>query len=104
MLPLGKVAQGIENRGLAVNRRLRVELLSVEREAAVHKVEVIAQRIGELDVRGIRLDVELDGPVNLGHTVSALGEGPRLRSREVAVLGGDHDRPRTGEFDGRAAA
>ena len=93
VVALGKVAQTVEARSLAVDGRLRVELLAIEREAAVHKAEVVAQRVGELDIRGVRFDGELDGPGDLGHAVGTLGEGSRFRPRDVSVLGGDIDRP-----------
>ena len=99
MLPLGEVAQAVEGRGLTVNRRLRVELLAIEREAVVHKLEVVAQAVSELDVRGVRLDGEFNGPGNLGHAVGSLGEGPRLLPRDITVLGGDIDRSHTREHD-----
>lgn len=66
MLPPGEVAQIIEGRGLAAERRLWVELLAIECEAAVHKLEVVAQAVSELNVRGVRLDGKLDGPRNFG--------------------------------------
>ena len=104
VVALRKVAQTLKDRALTVNRRLRIELLAVEHEAAVHEAEVIAERVGELDVRGVRFDGKLNGPRNLGHAVGALGEDARLRPRNVAVLGGNLNRPRAGELDNRVAA
>ena len=104
MVALGKISQILESRGLAVDRRLRVEFPAVEHEAVFLEVKVIAQCVSEPDFRGVRLDGKRNGPGNPGHAVCSLGEGPRLRPRDFAVLGGDRDRSLTGKHDGCAAA
>ena len=103
MVSLGKVAQIVEGRNLTVDRRLRIKLFAIKRETAVHEAEVVTEHIGELDVRGIRFDAQGHGPGNLGHTIGTLGEGSRLRPRDVTVLGIDLDRPRTRELNDCAA-
>ena len=104
MVSLGKAAQVLASRNLAINRRLWTELHSVEHKTAVHKFEVVAQRIGELDVRGIRLDSEFNGPGDFGHAVGALRENPRLLPLNVTVLGGNIDLPHAGEHNRRHAS
>ena len=50
---LGKAAQVLDGRGLTFDFWLRSNRLVIELKAVFHKFEVGAQRIGELDVRGI---------------------------------------------------
>ena len=104
MVAPGKVAQAVEGYDLAVDHRLGVKLLAVELETVVHKVEVVAQRISEANVRSIRLYGKRNSPGNLGHAICALGEGPRLRPRDFAVLDRDFDRSHTREHDRCVAA
>ena len=97
---MGKIAQAVEGRDLAVDPRLGFELRAVEREAAFHKAEVVAQCIGEANVRGVRLNGKRNGPGNLGYAIGSLGEGPSLRPRDLAVLSGDINRSLTREYYG----